>query len=79
MGLGQSLRKGSPAQQHFLRGLAHQWVPLCLGLAVPQLLKTIEKAQERWAIFYKGKIIPIRDTMINMIKRDPTKVMGWFE
>ena len=39
----------------------------------------MEKAQERWAIFYKGKIIPIEDTTINMIKRDPTEVMGWFE
>ena len=48
-------------------------------MAVPLLLKTMEKAQERWEIFYKGKIIPIGDTMINMIKRDPMEVMGWFE
>ena len=79
VGLGQNLRKGKPAQQHLIRGLALQWVPLCLGLAVLLLLKTMEKAQERWAIFYKGKIIPIGDTTINMIKRDPTEVMGWFE
>ena len=79
VGLGQNLRKGKPAQQHLIRGLVLQWVPLCLGLAVPLLLKTMEKAQERWAIFYKGKIIPIGDTTINMIKRDPTEVMGWFE
>ena len=79
VGLGQNLRKGKPAQQHLIRGLALQWVPLCLGLVVPLLLKTMEKAQETWAIFYKGKIIPIGDTTINMIRRDPTEVMGWFE
>ena len=79
VGLGQNLRKGKPAKQLLIRGLVLQWVPLCLDLAVPLLLKTMEKAQERWVIFYKGKIIPIGDTMINMIKRDPTEVMGWFE
>ena len=32
----------------------------------------------RWEIFYKGKVITIGDTMIDMIKRDLMDIMGWF-
>ena len=34
---------------------------------------------ESWAIFYKGKIIPIGDQTIQWIRQDPTEVWGWFD
>ena len=34
---------------------------------------------ERWAIFLKGKVIPIGDKTIEGIQRDPTDIMGWYE
>ena len=33
----------------------------------------------RWEIFYKGKVITIGDTVIDMIRRDPMDIMGWFD
>lgn len=39
----------------------------------------METLQGRWAIFYKEKVIPIRDMMINMIKGDPIDIMGCFD
>ena len=30
-------------------------------------------------MFYRNKIIPLGDDTINMIRRDPTHIMGWFE
>lgn len=39
----------------------------------------VMEARNSWAIFYKGKVIPIGDDMINWIRRDPTEIWGWFE
>lgn len=33
----------------------------------------------KWAIFYKGKVIPIRDETIQWIRQDPTEIWGWFD
>ena len=30
-------------------------------------------------MFYRNKIIPLGDDTINMIHRDPTHIIGWFE
>ena len=40
---------------------------------------TLNPPQEHWAIFYQNKLIPMGDNTINMICRDPTHIMGWFE
>lgn len=48
-------------------------------METPPPAKIIETSQGRWAIFYKGKIILIGDMMINMIRRDPTDIMSWFD
>ena len=37
------------------------------------------EARSKWAIFYKGKVIPVGDDTINWIRRDPTEIWGWFE
>lgn len=34
---------------------------------------------KKWAIFYEGKIIPIGDETIQWIRKDPTKIWGWFD
>jgi len=34
---------------------------------------------EKWALFYRGKIVPIGDEMINWIRQDPTEIWGWFD
>ena len=37
------------------------------------------EARNKWAIFYKGKVILVGDDTINWIRRDPTEIWGWFE
>ena len=39
----------------------------------------METAMEKWAIFLKGKVIPIGDKTIEGIYGDPTDIMGWYE
>ena len=34
---------------------------------------------EKWAMFYKNKIIPIGDETIKWIRQDPTEIWGWFD
>ena len=46
---------------------------------IPSLPLTMNPSQEHWAMFYRNKIIPLGDDTINMIRRDPTHIMGWFE
>lgn len=31
---------------------------------------------ERWALYYKGKIVPIGNEIIKWIKQDPTEIWG---
>ena len=42
------------------------------------MLVNMERA-EKWALFYKGKIVPIEDETIKWIKQDPTKIWRWFD
>lgn len=42
-------------------------------------LRNMNSTTERWAMFLKGKVIPIGDQMIDGIQRDPTDIMGWYE
>ena len=39
----------------------------------------MEPAMEKWAIFLKGKVIPLGGKTIEGIQRDPTDIMGWYE
>lgn len=48
-------------------------------LPIPFLPLTMNPSQEHWAMFYQNKIIPLGDNTINMIRRDPTHIMRWFE
>ena len=50
-----------------------------MGLLLRQKLRRMNTLAERWAIFLKGKVIPIRDKMIEGIQRDPTDIMGRYE
>ena len=43
-----------------------------------RILAEMER-KEKWAICYKGKIIPIGDETIKWIRQDPTKIWEWFE
>ena len=34
---------------------------------------------KKWAIFLGGKVIPVGDSTIEVIQRDPIDIMGWYE
>ena len=39
----------------------------------------MNQSDAKWAIFLKGKVIPIGDKTIESIQRDPTYIMGYYE
>ena len=53
-----------------------QWRKIALYLSI--LAATME-VKEKWAICYKGKVIPVSEETIRWIKQDLTEVWGWFE
>ena len=44
-----------------------------------RLLMQMNQSDAKWAIFLKGKVIPIGDKTIESIQRDPTYIMGYYE
>ena len=39
----------------------------------------MNQSDAKWAIFLKGKVIPIGDKTMESIQRDPTDIMGYYE
>ena len=50
-----------------------------VGSLLGPKIRKMNSPTERWAIFLKGKVIPIRDKTIERIQRDLTDIMGWYE